>query len=152
MKIAVFLVMLTVLCFGEVHHKIMVNLTTGDQEKFFSHFLGGVKGTTEFFCQKGENVDTVVVIHGEAYKFFVEHLENTQYGTDPKLADAQETIHQKLMELFQKYNVRFEVCRIGMNGKGILTQDIYPFVVPINSAMIGLVKWQNEGYAYVPVQ
>jgi intracellular sulfur oxidation DsrE/DsrF family protein len=131
--------------------KVVVDLTTGGMESFTTRFLGGVPGTVDYFAAQGNRVDVAVVIHGDAYKFFVANLENTQYGVDEKLAANQESIHRRLAEIQKKYNIKFEMCQTGMHSKGILTQDIYPFVTPIKSAMIGLVKWQNAGYAYIPV-
>ncbi|WP_294913553.1 DsrE family protein [Sulfuricurvum sp. UBA5598] len=131
--------------------KIVVDLTTGSMESFTTRFLGGVPGTIDYFAAQGNRVEVAVVIHGDAYKFFVEKLENTQYGVDEKLAADQESIHKRLAEIQKKYNITFEMCQTGMHAKGILTQDIYPFVTPIKSAMIGLVKWQNAGYAYIRV-
>lgn len=131
--------------------KIVVNLTTGDMETFMVRFLGGVPGTVDYFTARGDTVDVSVVIHGDAYKFFVDNLENTQYGVEKQLVSNQEAIRKRLVDIQKEYKMTFEICRSGMNRKGILTEDIYPFVTPIQSAMIGLVKWQNEGYAYIPI-
>lgn len=131
--------------------KIVVDLTTGNMENFMVRFLGGVPGTAENFIAQGDSVEVAVVIHGEAYKFFVENLENTQYGVEKQLVANQEAIQKRLEEIRKEYSIRFEICRSGMHRKGILTEDIYPFVTPIKSAMIGLVGWQNSGFAYIPI-
>ncbi|MEW5832230.1 MAG: DsrE family protein [Campylobacterota bacterium] len=131
--------------------KFVVDLTTGETPTLMTRFFGGVPGTADHFVAQGDRVEIAVVIHGEAYKYFVRNLENTQYGVDEKLAADQESILQRLEAMRKKYNITFEVCQSGMHRKGILTEDLYPFVRPIPSAMIGLVKWQNEGYSYIPV-
>lgn len=131
--------------------KIVVDLTTGDMETFMTRFMNGVPGTADYFASRGESVEVVVVVHGEAYRYFIENLENTQYGVDEKLAARQESIRKRLNELQTRYKMRFEICQAGMHRKGILSEDLYPFVTPIPSAMIGLVKWQNEGFAYIPI-
>ena len=92
-----------------------------------------------------------VVVHGDAYKFFIEKLENTQYGTDPKLTEEQEAIHKRLTEIENRYGMKIEICQVGMNKRGILTEDLYPFAKPIRSSMTGLIRWQNAGYAYIPI-
>ena len=38
-----------------------------------------------------------------------------------------------------------------MKGKKIDPKTLYPFVELIPNAFIGLVNWQNEGYAYIPI-
>lgn len=131
--------------------KIMIDLKTGDLESFDKAFLNGVPGTIEHFATQGESVEVAVVIHGDAYKFFVQNLNNTSYGLDESLAKHQESIQQRLEQMVKKYRIHLEVCMSGMHKKGILSEDLYSFVTPIKSAMVGLVKWQNEGYAYVPL-
>lgn len=142
--------LLSALTFADTQ-KIMIDLKTGDMDAFTTRFIGGVSLTADYFIAQGDTVSIAVVIHGEAYKFFVENLERTQYGVDQSLVDNQEVLYQKLIEFQKKYNVTLEICQVGMNKKGILSEDIYPFVTPIQSAMTGLVKWQNRGYAYIPV-
>ena len=131
--------------------KFMIDLQTGDMDSFKTRFIGGVSSTADYFIAQGDTVSIAVVIHGEAYKFFVENLERTQYGMDQLLVANQEALYQKLIEFQKKYNVTLEICQVGMNKKGILGEDLYPFVTPIKSAMVGLVKWQNKGFAYIPV-
>ncbi len=131
--------------------KFMIDLKTGDMESFNNQLLVGVPGTIDYFTAQGDKVEVAVVIHGEAYKFFVENLDNTQYGMDKALAERQDAIRKRLVEIEKKYHIRMEICMNGMHRKGILSEDLYPFVTPIKSAMVGLVKWQNAGYAYVPV-
>jgi intracellular sulfur oxidation DsrE/DsrF family protein len=138
------------LSFGETK-KILVDLTTGSIETFTARFLGGVAGTADYFIGQGDSVDVAVVIHGDAYRFFIENLEKTQYGVDEKLTANQETIRRRLDEILERYRITFQMCRAGMNRNGILQEDIYPFVIPIKSAMIGLAEWQNKGYAYIPI-
>ncbi|HEX5329791.1 DsrE family protein [Sulfuricurvum sp.] len=131
--------------------KFMIDLKTGDFETFDKVILSGMPGTIDYFRGQGDTVEVAVVIHGDAYKFFVKNLENTQYGVDKSLVERQESIQKRLEEIEKKYQVHLEICMSGMHKKGILTEDIYPFVTPIKSAMVGLVKWQNEGYGYIPV-
>lgn len=147
--IVLFLCMVS-LSFAETK-KIMIDLKTGDFESFDKAFLKGLPGTIDYFSSQGETVDVAVVIHGDAYKFFVQNLNNTSYGMDESLVKHQELIQQRLEEMLKKYRIHLEVCMSGMHKRGILSQDLYPFVTPIKSAMVGLVKWQNEGYAYVPL-
>lgn len=145
--IVLFLCMVS-LSFAETK-KIMIDLKTGDFESFDKAFLNGLPGTIDYFSSQGKTVDVAVVIHGDAYKFFVQNLNNTSYGMDESLVKHQELIQQRLEEMLKKYRIHLEVCMSGMHKRGILSQDLYPFVTPIKSAMVGLVKWQNEAYAYV---
>ena len=131
--------------------KILIDLTTGDLETIKTRILSGLPGAVKHFKQAGDDVQVTVVIHGDAYKFFVENLENTKYWADEQLANSQDELREKLAALRKDYGFVFEMCQAGMRRRGILTEDIYKFVTPIPSAMIGLITWQNRGYAYVPV-
>jgi intracellular sulfur oxidation DsrE/DsrF family protein len=131
--------------------KFLVDLTTGDMETFTTRFLAGVPGTTDYFAKAGDTVEIAVVIHGDAYRFFVANLENTRYWADEQLANEHEAIQKRLAEIRKNYAVTLEMCQVGMNKRGILSADIYPFVTPIKSAMTGLITWQNNGFAYIPI-
>ena len=131
--------------------KILVDLTSGDLETIKTRIISGLPGAMKHFTQAGDTVEIAVVIHGDAYKFFVENLENTKYWADEQLSASQDELREKLGNLRKTYGIVFEMCQVGMNRRGILTEDIYKFVTPIPSAMIGLIKWQNQGYAYIPV-
>jgi len=150
MRLALILLLLAATFAFADTKKFMIDLKTGDMESFNNQLLVGVPGTIDYFIAQGDKVEVAVVIHGEAYKFFVEKLDNTQYGMDKVLVEHQDAIRKRLEEIEKKYHIRMEICMNGMHKKGILSEDLYPFVKPIKSAMVGLVKWQNAGYAYVP--
>jgi len=151
MRFALFILLFVVTIAFADTKKFVIDLKTGDREAFSNQLLVGVPGTIDYFRAQGDTVEVAVVIHGEAYKFFVDNLDNTQYGLDKSLVEHQEVIHKRLDEIEKKYNIHFDICMSGMHKKGILTEDLYSFVTPIKSAMVGLVKWQNGGFAYIPI-
>lgn len=148
---ALILLLIATLAFADTK-KIVVDLTTGDLETFKTRLLTGLPGTIKYFTAQGDKVDVAIVIHGDAYKYFVENLENTKFWADEQLANAQDELRGKLTEMRKSYGITFEMCQVGMNKRGILSADIYKFVTPIKSAMVGLVSWQNKGYAYIPIR
>jgi len=143
------LILLSLACAG--NKKIVIDLTTDDMATFEGRFRKGVPGTIRYLQAQGDDVDAVVVIHGGAYKFFVANLGNTRYDDDKLLEAAQERLRTALKKMLADYPVKLEVCRVGLISRAILSDDLYPFVTPIPSAMIGLVTWQNKGYAYIPI-
>jgi len=151
MRLALILLLLAATFAFADTKKFVIDLKTGDMDSFNNQLLVGVPGTIDYFTAQGDKVEVAVVVHGESYKFFVENLDNTQYGMDKALAERQDAIRKRLVEIEKKYHIRMEICMNGMHRKGILSEDLYPFVTPIKSAMVGLVKWQNAGYAFVPV-
>lgn len=130
--------------------KVVVDLTAGNTKTITSHFIKGFAHTLEYFQQKGSNVDAVVVIHGDAYRFFVQKLEQSPYDNDQELKKRQQEFLAGFTMLIEKYHVRFEVCSQGMKARNLDKDIFYPFVHPVPSAQISLIEWQNRGYAYLP--
>ncbi|MDD5359190.1 MAG: DsrE family protein [Sulfurovaceae bacterium] len=130
--------------------KVVVDLTTGDAKTITSHFIKGFANTLGHFQKNGSDVDTVVVIHGDAYRFFVQKLEQSPYSNDQELKKRQQEFLAGFTMLMKKYHVRFEVCSEGMKARKLDKDIFYSFVYPVPSAQISLIEWQNRGYAYLP--
>ncbi len=130
--------------------KVVVDLTTGDAKTITSHFIKGFANTLEHLQKNGTGVDAVVIIHGDAYRFFVEKLEQSPYSNDKELQKRQQEFLAGFTMLAEKYHVRFEVCSQGMKARNLAKDIFYPFVHPVPSAQISLIEWQNRGYAYLP--
>jgi len=137
--------------YAEEGEKAVINLTTGDLERFKMYLLSGVANSAEYYKNQLKELNVVVIIHGDAYKFFVKDLENSPYKTDETLRKNQEEISKKLEYLVNNYHVKFQMCEAGMKSKKINPKTLYPFVELIPNAFIGLVDWQNKGYAYIPI-
>lgn len=132
--------------------KIIVDLTTGNIDTVKSRFIKGVANTTNHFKQKGSAVETVVIIHGEAYRYFIKDLDSSKYSTEIELHDSQQELRKGFENLTQKYKIRFEVCSVGMKKNQLTSDMFYDFVHVVPSAQISLIEWQNKGYAYLPIQ
>lgn len=131
--------------------KIIVDLTTGNIETVKSRFIKGVANTIDHFKERGDTVETVVIIHGEAYRYFVRDLDGSRYSTEIELYNNQKELLDGFAKLSQKYHIRFEVCSVGMKKNQLTHKMFYEFVHLSPSAQISLVEWQNKGYAYLPI-
>lgn len=89
-----------------------------------------------------------MIIHGDAYKFFLKDLNNSIYKDDKELRESQVELGKRLKSLSENYSVEFEICQSGMKSRGISTEAIYKFVKPVYSAFSSIIEWQNRGYAY----
>ncbi|MFN3977164.1 MAG: DsrE family protein [Sulfurihydrogenibium azorense] len=137
--------------FAQDNPKAVINLTTGDLNRFKMYLLSGVANSAEYYKNNLKDLKVVVIIHGDAYKFFIKDLQNSPYKDDKTLIEAQKELQAKLEYLHKNYGARFQMCEQGMKGKKIDPKTLYPFVELIENAFIGLVNWQNEGYAYIPL-
>lgn len=136
----------------EIVHKVVFDLTTGDSKTFEKIILSGIPVQKTHFENKMEELEVAVVIHGEAYRFFVKNLINTPYKKDTNLAKLQETFSKRLAGSVNTYKVSYFMCESGMKRNKIVKENVYDFVTLVPTSTIGLIEKQNEGYAYIPAR
>lgn len=152
MRIIMLIFLLTTTFLSADSKKVMIALTTGDSKTFQSRFLSGLPNMINYFKENNNTVDVVVVIHGDAYKFFIDNIKDSPYKDIKELYLLQNEFKKQLELLTTQYAVKLEICSIGMKKRKIEPNLLYKFVTPIHSAMTGLVVWQNQGYAYLPIE
>jgi intracellular sulfur oxidation DsrE/DsrF family protein len=150
-KVLVLILLVFSFSIAEENPKAVINLTTGDLKKFKMYLLSGLANSAEYYKNQLKDLKVVVIIHGDAYKFFIKDLQNSPYKDDKELLENQKEIESKLSYLATNYGVKFQMCEQGMKGKKIDPKTLYNFVELIPNAFIGLVDWQNKGYAYIPI-
>ena len=75
-----------------------------------------------------------MIISGGAYEYFEKDSEIKDIAIDiSKVATV-------------------EVCSVGMRKRNIKKSDMLPFVIPAFNKTEALIRYQNQGYAYIPVQ
>jgi intracellular sulfur oxidation DsrE/DsrF family protein len=136
----------------EIVHKVVFDLTTGDANTFEKIILSGIPVQKTHFENKMEELEVAVVIHGDAYKYFVKNLSHSPYKKDTNLAKLQETFSKRLEGSVNTYKVSYFMCESGMKRKKIAKEDVYDFVTLVPTSTIGLIEKQSEGYAYVPAR
>jgi len=135
----------------EVVKKVVYNLTTGDIHQIERRLIGGIIAHTTYYQNKLEELEVQVVIHGDAYKFFMKDLNNTAYAYQPNLVAKREELGKRLGSLAKQYGVEFLVCESGVISRKLNKKAFYPFVSMVHNAAIGLIDAQNDGYAYLSV-
>ncbi|MFN3787745.1 MAG: hypothetical protein ACK4SW_05005, partial [Sulfurihydrogenibium azorense] len=65
--------------FAQDNPKAVINLTTGDLNRFKMYLLSGVANSAEYYKNNLKDLKVVVIIHGDAYKFFIKDLQNSPY-------------------------------------------------------------------------
>ena len=132
--------------------KVVFDLTIGDVKNFERNVLSGIVKNKDHYQSNMQELDVAVVIHGDAYKFFIKDLSNSPYKNETKLISARESFEKRLKSAVDNYHVRFYICQAGMNHLKISKDNIYDFVIPVATSTIGLIDRQNEGYAYIPIR
>jgi intracellular sulfur oxidation DsrE/DsrF family protein len=140
------------LCAEDVVHKVVFDVTTGDSKTFEKTILSGIPVHKTYFEDKMEELDVAVVIHDDAYRFFVKNVSQSPYKNDTVLVKMQETFAKRLQGSVNTYKVSYYMCEAGMKREKITPENIYDFVTLIPNSTVGLIEKQNEGYAYIPVR
>ncbi|MBE9539477.1 MAG: DsrE family protein [Proteobacteria bacterium] len=131
--------------------KAMFDLTSGDAERIEQRIVGAIKFLSNYYEKEGDEFKAVVVISGKSYKYFIKDLDNSPYKGDKELAMAQKKLEPMLLELHEKYGVRFDMCGGGMRARNIKAESLYSYVHTDKMKYVYIINWQNEGYAYVPI-
>jgi hypothetical protein len=134
-----------------IEKKVVYDLTVGEIETIEKRLIGSIISNTEYYQSKLEEYKVKVVIHGDAYKFFMQDVNNTVYAFDTKLLEKKTELGKRLKSLTTLYDVEFEVCEVGVKNRKLNPKAFYPFVGMVHNAIVGLVDAQNDGYAYIAI-
>lgn len=133
-------------------NKVVYDLTTGSVSNFDKKILKGITANKNYYENKLGELEVAVVIHGDAYKYFVKELETTVYKNDDELRKVYSDLKKRIRTMADTYEVKFLMCSVGMKKNGLSKEQIVDFVEIIPNSTIGLIDKQNEGYAYIPVR
>ncbi|WP_345979668.1 DsrE family protein [Sulfurimonas sp. HSL3-2] len=131
--------------------KVVFDLTTGDLKVFEKKVLSGIAHQKSYYEGKMEELQAAVVIHGDAYKFFVKDVSSSPFKDDKELQKESTQLATRISSLVETYDVEFLMCNAGMKSKNIKKENIFSFVKIVPNSTIGLIDKQNEGYAYIPI-
>lgn len=142
---------ITILLAQEKTAQVVYDLTTTNMEIFERKILKAIVANKAHYEGLLSELDVVVVIHGDAYKFFTKTPLKTIYKEDKLLIENHKTLAKRIKSMVDNYDVEFLMCGAGMSKRELKKSDIYKFVTIIPNSTIGLIDKQNEGYAYIPV-
>ncbi|DAB39320.1 MAG TPA: DsrE family protein [Sulfuricurvum sp.] len=131
--------------------QVVFDLKTGQLESFEKKVLQGIAYHKAHYEGKLEKLDVAVVIHGDAYKFFIKDLKNSPYKNDASLAKAHEDLSKRIATMANTYEVEFLMCEATMRTLKIDQSNVYDFVKMTPNSTIGLIDKQNEHFAYIPI-
>lgn len=149
--ILLFFSMFTILFADSPSAKVVYDLTTAKLPTFERKILKAIVANKSHYESVLRELDVTVVIHGEAYRYFIIDPTTSKYKEDTKLVATYEELGKRIKSMADNYDVAFLMCGAGMPSHGIKPKDIYSFVKIIPNSTIGLINRQNEGYAYIPV-
>ncbi len=154
MNILTRLVLVFSLCIGFAlakEAKVVFDVTSGDSHEIEKHLINGVNVLEAYYKKENIDLKVIVVISGDAYKYFIEDLKKSPYAAQTEVADVQEKFKTDLQKLNDKYGVTFEMCANGMRARKINPNNLYKFVHADVMKGVYLIEAQNNGYAYLPI-
>ena len=134
-----------------VEQKAVFDLTTGDQVTIEKHLIQNIDSLARYYSANDIDFKAVVVISGNAYKYFVQEIADSPFKGDIQLIQAQKKLAPLLAKLHRDYHVEFDMCKAGMKARKIDKKVLYDYVKSDLVKSVYLIKWQNAGYAYLPV-
>lgn len=154
MKIFRVLLITTLLSFSSIYAdtvKVVYDLTTGDINKIEKHLINSVTAVAKHYAGMQKKLKVIVVISGDAYKYFVNDLKASPYALDEDAVDMQAQFKPLLENLNDIYGVTFNMCSSGMKARKITKNTLYKYVHADMMKSVYLIDAQNDGYAYMPI-
>ncbi len=131
-------------------YKVVYDLTTGSEAVVAKKLVANTQKLKAYYAAKGDTLEVAVVVSGEAYRLFIKDLADSPYANEKALRETQRT-RTKMLEAFSSIAV-IEMCGMGMQHRKIDKKTLYPFIRPAFNKTEALVRYQNAGYAYIPLQ
>ncbi len=131
--------------------KAVYDVSTGDLTRFKQTVLSSVVRNSDYYQNQLQSLHVAMIIHGNAYKFFIKDLKHSPFAQDKELLKEQVELKKRLEALNRFYQVEFYICGSGIKKRHIKKEMLYDFVKITPNATIFLIDRQNEGYAYIPI-
>ena len=149
--ILLFLISISLLLAEEKPAEVVYDLTTQDMATFERKILKAIVVNKAYYESLLKELNVVIVIHGDAYKFFIKEPSKSIYKEDNLLMKNYKELSKRIQSMVENYDVEFLMCGAGMTKRELKKNDIYSFVTIIPNSTIGLIDKQNDGYAYIPI-
>ncbi len=134
MKKILITLLLATLTLSAVEHKVVFDVRTASEKTIETQVVNNISFIKEHYAKTGDTLKAVVVLSGGTYSFF-------------KKSTTDKTIANELSKL-----ATIEVCAMGLKKRNIAKTDMLPFVIPAFNRTEALIRYQNEGYAYIFVK
>lgn len=131
--------------------KVVYDLSSGNSSKIEKHLLNSVKALGKYYKEEKIPFKVIVVISGDAYKYFIDDLQKSPYASDEDAIASQKKFKTVLQELDDDYGVTFNMCASGMRARKIDPNTLYQYVNADVMKSVYLIEAQNNGYAYMPI-
>jgi len=107
-----------------------------------------IQKTKDMIQKSGDSVDFALTIHGGCVAMVSQNYEYIVPDDEIKyIKKAQETLRE-----LNKENVKITVCAMSLAANAIDQEDVLEFVHISKNSYIDTIKYQNSGYALMPLK
>ena len=149
-KFIILLVLMSVTTVYGQTAKVVYDLTSGDSVKVEKQLINSIRALSHYYKEEKIELKVIVVISGNAYKYFVDDLNFSPYSEDIELAQVQKKFKHRFATLNEN-GVTFNMCATGMRSRAIDKDTLYKYVNADVMKSVYLIGAQNDGYAYMPI-
>jgi intracellular sulfur oxidation DsrE/DsrF family protein len=130
---------------GLTETKFVVDVTVGDPELLMLR-MDLLDTTYSQLIDAGVTPTVVVAFRGKASRFITKNAkylppEHQKYRFEMKT----------LLEMFNELGFTIEQCGIAAAAQKINPKDFFPQVRVVQNSYISLIGYQNQGYAFLPM-
>lgn len=152
MKTLLFILIFTLSLSAEENvKKVVFDLTSGNIKVFEKKVLSGISFHKTYYEMKLEELEVAVIVHGDAYKFFIKDLSKSRYKNDQKLQEKHKNFTKRIEILSETYEVEFLICKSGVKKLKIDITNLHKSVELVATSTVGLIEKQHNNYKYVPI-
>jgi intracellular sulfur oxidation DsrE/DsrF family protein len=150
LKILVLFVLVSLTTLSAETAKVVYDLTSGDSVKINKHLINSIRGLSHYYKEEKIEFKVIVVISGNAYKYFIDDLKNSPYANEENIYEVQKKFKHRL-KVLNENGVTFNMCESGMQARNINKESLYKYVHADVMKSVYLIGAQNDGYAYMPI-
>ncbi len=133
MKKIILTLLFATLSLSAMEHKVLFDVRSGSADVIEGQVIENISLIRAHYAKTGDTLKATVILSGGTYQFFKKSTEDKMLANE--LADL----------------AKIEVCSMGLKKRNILPSNMLPFVKPAFNRTEALIRYQNEGYAYILV-
>lgn len=131
---------------GLKNSKVVFDITQGNPQKLLGR-LKLIEKTADMMIAEGVKPDFVLAFRGPASFYASRDREIIPLDSH----DVADQIAAQISKMDTNKGLKFEQCSIATGFLKIKNESIYPQIQVVGNSWISLAGYQNQGYAYIPV-
>lgn len=126
--------------------KVIFDITQGDPKKLLGR-LNLIQNTAKMIADQGVKPKFVLAFRGPASFYVTKDRTKIPKGNEA----IAEKIWAKVQEISTVSGIKLEQCSVATGFLKIDNKTILPEINVVGNSWISLIGFQNQGYAYVPI-